>query len=245
MRTVLILAVIVFSGPLVAQEKLDPAQTYSACAGCHGHPDSRIGGDDLWIGRIATTACVQPPGPKGLPLRDALIAFLREGEWDRPVTETAERAASDGEGTVRLGFGDASVLLVPLSDHVSAPMRLVWSDRETKGAARTIRAGRYRIQGYRIGLSDAAGVRWEIWGSGAKGREIVVPAGGEIELSIDRRVRVEANARPNRGKFNIGVQVLGDHKMGVTVVREQERVPANYVIENETSEVSAGTLGYG
>jgi hypothetical protein len=249
MRTLVLFSVLLTAGSLTAQQSPDPAETFSACTGCHGLPDSQIGGDDLWIDRVATTACVQPPGPKSRALREALITYLREGEWTRPATETSARSMGEKEGRVRTGFGDVSVLLLPLSDHVSdhlaAPIRLVWSAGEKGGGTRTLRAGRYRLQGYRIGVTDDKGVRWELWGSGARGRTITVPPGGEVDLALDRRVHVKANAKPHRGKLNVSVQVLGDAKMGATIIRSEDRVPANYQIHLQAETVASGSLGYG
>lgn len=230
-----------------ASRQPDGAKEFRSCSGCHARPDPSIRGDSLWIDRITTTACVQPPAPQGQAKRQSLVQFLRDVRHDHPRTERTPRPTSDGEGTVSLPFSRASVFLVPAdANNELQPVRLLWSEGDAAGSLRSVTAGKYRIQGYRLERTDSSGTRWQVWGSGARGREVIVTEGKQTTIDLDPRVHVAPSARVRDSNLQLGLTVRGDSQMGVTVVRSNDRVPSQFTLLGpDGDQVAEGSLRYG
>lgn len=231
------------SGTATAQ---GPAAMFAGCTHCHGTPDPAVPGDSDWIKRVASTACIVPPAPKSADERAALIAWLNAEERVRPRIERAPRRREEGEGRVASNIARGSVLLGPKGPvgDASVRVRLVWNGETGKRALRNVPAGEWEVKGYRVLLEDDDGVPWQIWGSGHRGRRFSVKAGETFKLDLDLAVRVTARARRARGKLSVGVGVTGDSKMGLTVVKAGDRVPAGYTLVRGDRRRS-GSLEYG
>ncbi len=216
------------------------------CTGCHGTPDPKVPGDELWIERIKTTACVQPAAPKGQKERMALIEWIRGSAFPKPPCVAEASAPKDGEGTVVTAFGRGSVLLWPATEGGSAaPVRLVWTGEKGERRERAVPAGDYVVRNYRVHRTDAQGVAWQIWGSGASGRSVKVVAGETASVALDLAVKVAPQAKPKGKDLQVGLAVTGDSGMGLTVVRAKDRVPATYEILGGGKRLASGDLGYG
>lgn len=223
-----------------------PAALFEGCRACHGMPQPDIAGDDLWIGRVATTACVTPAGPRSAKKRSALMAWLRADARERPHVERTARPPSEGYGTVKPTFAEGSVLLGPAGGvgDDSVTVRLVWNGEKGASALRTVPVGKWEVRGYRMQRTDGDGIRWQIWASGNRGRKVVVTAKKTAVLDLDLRVHVKPRAAVRRGKLSMGVAVTGDSRMGLTVVRGRSRVPASYSLVCEDRAIE-GRLAYG
>jgi len=223
----------------------DSAAVFQACTRCHGTPDPKIAGDDAWIGRVATTACITPADSRSSAKRTALIAWLKGKDPVRPRVVNTARAARTSEGRLRTNIVRGSVLLGPKGNvgDASVRVRLVWSG-EKPAEPRAVPAGEWEVKGYRVVRADDRGVEWQIWGSGAKGRRFVVEAGATSTLDLDLDVHVKARVRKARGKLRIGLGVTGDSDMGLTVVKAGDRVPAAYLLGHGDDRI-AGHLKYG
>ena len=248
LRTSVVLVGLSWLGlPPVEAQSPAPRQAFQSCSHCHGTPDPRVAGDRLWIERIGTTACVQPPAPRAKKQREALIALLTGPGLPRPLVESTSRAMGPGEGSVTLPGGRGSVLLVATRPdghpREHGAVRLVWKAGGQE--PRVLPAGHYRVQGYRFHATDPDGVRWQLWGSGAKGRRIEIRPGENQALSLDRSVHVNATARRARGKLFLGLGVTGDSGLGVTVIRDADRVPARFTILARGEQLAQGALQYG
>lgn len=203
------------------------------CAGCHGMADPGVPGDDLWLLRIRTTACVQPAAPKGMKLRQELIDWFGGKRQERPAREDAARAAGPEEGTIVPGFERGSVLLWPEGDGGERrPVRLVWAGEAKAAPERAVPAGDYVVRNYKIQRADAAGTEWQIWGSGAAGRKVRIDAGSRATLDLDLSVHVKPMAMDKGRQVQLGLGVTGDSGLGLTVIRGQDRVPATAVIRD-------------
>lgn len=238
----LVAALSLMTPSAAAQGDQQTAAIFNRCVGCHGMPDTSLEGDRLWVKRIATTACVQPPAPRAMKKRGALMSWLRSAEASRPPREEGARAARKGEGLVTSSIEAGSILLVP-QDHQDGlgAVRLVWTGGKK---ARAVRAGRYVVRNYKIFRKDDKGVLWQTWASG-KGREVTVTTGKSTKIDLDLRVHITTQARQRKGKLSVGVQVRGDSRMGLTVIHAGDRVPALYVIEGADGALSNGSLKYG
>lgn len=237
----------IISSLVSAQETTQrPAAVFEGCQSCHGMPQVDIPGDDLWIGRVATTACVVPAGPKSSAKRSALMEWLRADTPPRPRIERGARPSAGDEGTVASNITKGSVLLAPAGGvgDATVMVRLVWNGEQGEAAVRSVPAGDWEVRGYRVQRVAKDGTPWQIWGSGRGGKKIAVRAGATTKVTFDQRVHVKARAASRRGKMSVGVSVTGDSRMGVSVVRRGDRVPATYALVCGES-VTIGSLAYG
>lgn len=234
---------LICSAPAASQ---DSALLFEGCTQCHGTPDPAVAGDLAWIGRVATTACVTPAGAKSAAKRTALMAWLNGKERVRPQVQSTARPPAANEGAVRSNIVRGSILLGPKGNvgDASVRVRLVWNGEKPDHAVRAVPAGDWEVKGYRVVRKDAQGVEWQIWGSGAKGRRLVVRAGETTTIDLDLAVHVKSRARKMRGKLSIGVGVTGDSKMGLTVVKAGDRVAAGFLL-GRGDQMRVGALEYG
>jgi hypothetical protein len=162
----------------------------------------------------------------------------------RPIRIASPAAAKAGEGIVLADLGRGSVLLVPERDGVGAH-RLVWGEKDAKDRQRAVPAGTWYVRNYKVIRTDELGVEWQVWGSLAKGRKVIVPESGQVSLEFDLAVHVAPQAKEHHGKLQIGIGVKGDSGMGLTVLRKGDRVPATYAIRRQGARLISGSLNYG
>ncbi len=250
-RIVFVASCLLSTGAVYSQDsrpaKIDARAEFQPCTTCHGRPDPELSSDQLWIDRVSETTCVQPLGKKSAPLRGALRAYLL-GKDDVPKRESTVRDAAAGEGQIALSEPEnLSVLLTPIaSDGKSAtPIRLVWKAEDGK-AARTLPAGRYRVQHYAITRRDTQGTEWQLWGSGAKGRTIVVAAAEEpTRLNFNPGVRLASTAMWTDVGLQVGLAPTGDGGMGVTIMRAGKRIKTKYRLLGTEGVTAKGPMSYG
>ena len=222
--------------------KTDGRQAFEVCTTCHGRPDPALRSGTLWIGRVQETACVQPLGPKSDRLRKALQDYLMSTH-DVPGQEAEARDAGTEEGLISLGHSEViSVLLTPASG--GSPVRLVWA-RNQGSESRALPAGKYRVQQYAVTRRDRGKLEWQLWASGAKGRTIEVKRGERTKLELDPRVNIRSMARFTKRGLQVTIAPTGDHHMGVTIVKNGTRVPAEYQLVGPTKALATGALSYG
>ena len=243
------LATVVFllCAMISAQESApSPASVFANCQSCHGMPQVDVPGDDLWIDRVATTACVVPAGDKSAGKRSALMAWLRADARERPRVERRARPWAEGEGVVASNIAQGSLLLGPAGGvgDGSVMIRLVWSGEKGAAASRAVPVGDWEVRGYRVQRVADDGTPWQIWGSGRGGQKLTVRAGEATEVVLDQRVHVKPRATARRGQLSVGVSVSGDSRMGLSVIRRGDRVPATYALI-DGDRVTTGGLAYG
>ena len=248
MRTICTMVALVFLSSMsqtAAQHQKSAEAIFRRCSACHGTPDASLAGDRVWIGRIATTACVLPLAPKVAARREGLIEWLRGPRVHRPAVERKARKAARGEGLVSARLGQCSVLLVPAeASDSAAPVRLVFDDKPASEATRALAAGRWVVRNYKVFRTDQSGRAWQIWASG-KGQEIRVMKGKKPPLELDLRVHLRTNVRLRGGKLRVGIGVTGDKGMGLTVIAAGDRVPATYVLKGRGKDLASGSMKYG
>ena len=247
MRLCLLLFFVSAVLPVFGQNRpTDVTASFGACANCHGVPDSRVSSDNLWISRIASTACVMPLAPKSNKKRHALMKFLRGTTPQRPLLENSARAPRKGEGQVRVPFARGVVLLVPVGKSMGQSVRLAWDPKSKSDSKslRSIAAGKYQVRNYKIQLLDENGEEWQLWASG-QGRTVEVVAGKTAILNIDTGVEVKTTIRARRNKVRLGVAVKGDRGMGATVIHKKERVSARCSLESAEKSNVKSDMAYG
>ncbi len=246
MRAKLVVTAVLLSGVLADVSAQEPAALFRGCTKCHGVPDPAVAGDTLWVGRVATTACVTPAGEGSRAKRGALIEWLRSDSRQRPSVEAAARTLPDEHGAVVANFKRGSVLLGPPGGAGEAAdlIRLVWNGESGDAARRAVPAGTWQVRGYRVIRAGANRTEWQTWGSGRGGRRITVSAGATTRLDLELRVHLKARAGQRRGRLSVGVGVTGDSGMGLSVVRGGDRVPATYKLVGGDRAVT-GQLAYG
>lgn len=249
MRLCLLLFFVSAVLPVFGQNRpADVAASFGACANCHGVPDSRVSADNLWIRRIASTACVMPLAPKSNKKRHALMKFLRGTTPQRPLLENAARAPRKGEGQVRVPFARGVVLLVPVDKSSGQSVRLAWnpkSNSKSKSKSlRSIAAGKYQVRNYKIQRLDENGEEWQLWASG-QGRTVDIIAGKTAILNIDTGVELKTTIRARRNKVRLGVSVMGDRGMGATVIHKKERVSARCSLDSAEKSNVKSDMAYG
>jgi len=227
--------------------QVDAPAVFGRCARCHGMPDTAVVGDTEWIGRIASTACVQPAGAAGQPTRKGLMEWLGSKSPDRPVVVGSRTQPKAHEGLVRCSVSHGSVLLVPAGGggEVVDQVRLVFSGERGAAALRAMGEGEWMVRNYRVHRQDDRGRKWQLWGSGARGRRIQVKRGETVRLDLDLAVTVKPMAKPSKKGLRVGLGVSGDSRMGVTVIREGDRVPARYVVGQGDRVLTSGSMAYG
>lgn len=238
----LILVTLAMSALLCAQQP--PERLWSSCQSCHVQPDAAIAGDQSWLERLKSTACIQPGPAKSAALRSTLKSWLLSAERVRPRRIESTLPAQADEGTLAVPFAEGSLWIVPADATTPlVPLRLVWS--AASGGARAIPAGKWRVSAYRLRQRDAEGTEWQLWASGGAGREFAVQAGQESKLEVDQSVTTRLDWSMKGQDLRIGVNVRGDSDMGATIVRGGERVPMRFVVRDGVSTAVAGDLDYG
>ncbi len=204
--------------------RVDRAVGFRGCANCHGIPDSGLASDELWIKRIATTACVTPAPPSSNGMRKELMDYLRSKNLRRPQLESQSRTPTRNEGQLSVSFDQGILLLMPVDKSGPNPVRLVWGKTD-KDAKRTLAAGKYQVQNYKIRRQGKNGKKWELWASGS-GKTLAIEAGATTRLKLEDGVELKTTLRTRRNRMRAAVAVTADSGMGATLIRDGKRVPA-------------------
>lgn len=171
------------------------------------------------------------------------MAYLSGADAKPAPRADAATARRDGDGSLTAPFTAGSVLLVP-EKHGSAPgpVRLVFAK---KGEAVPVPAGRYTVRNYSIETRHKDEF-WALSASGPDGRAVEVKAGAAAALEIDPRVQLTVRAMPHGKAIHVGLMVQGDSKMGLSVIRGDDRVKPSYKLAgSDGSTVAEGPLTYG
>jgi len=169
-----------------------------------------------------------------------MIGFLTSKKRHHPAVVARNKSPLKGEGQVRANIVEGSILLIGRRDDLK-PVRLVFDGNEGETSAlRSIAPGPYVVRGYRILRTDKNGVKWQLWGSGARGQKITVEQGKVVDLKMDVRVHVKTTARARGNVMQLGVGPTGDHHMGVTIIKDGHRIAASALIGDQVVKLAYG-----
>lgn len=155
-----------------------------------------------------------------------------------PIT-TAPRELARDMAALTPSFERGALLLAAADGR---RFRLSWEEGAGADRRRALPAGAYTLVGYRIVAADAGGRLWHVSASGAKLRELDLPAGTERTLAIDPTIRIMK--RVAGGELQVTVQ--GDDKAGLTIYREGKRIPLGFELSGaDGARRGAGQVRYG
>jgi hypothetical protein len=211
-------------------------------------PDERVSGDTLWIGRIATTRCIQPPPPASSSERQLLMAWLKAAARERPVLVHASAEATPEAARIQVNMVEGSLLLVPVpvpggGEDPRQPQRLVFQKR-TPGA-HSVPAGRWRVAGYRRQQLAEDQTLWQAWAAGRHGRVLELKQGEVFALHLDEHVGARVQWSIKGERFQGSVAVTGDSGLGLSLMAGKERVPARMVLKKGATVLDAVPLDWG
>jgi len=147
-------------------------------------------------------------------------------------------AADAGGGRVTSSLKEGSILLAgPKGDVV-----LVWRGREE---ARSLAPGTYRLRTTRVGRTDGK-AWWLLSSTGAPGRALEVKEGGEVAIEVGDTVHFDAKVKRAGDRLQLGFTIQGRDGRGLSVYRNDRRVPVTYeVLDAAGAVLAAGTMTYG
>ncbi len=153
------------------------------------------------------------------------------------------------------GFDEGSLFLSDDRDH---HFRLYWGEQKpndstasavtkTDERLRALPAGKYTLTEYRIVRRDSQGRRWFIAANSVKGiRQLVVHAGQKQRVELSDVIHMQCSTRPGKMGVMIGAAILGEGRSGLSIYREDRRIPMHYVVRNGQGEIlAAGPMRYG
>lgn len=137
-----------------------------------------------------------------------------------------------GEAKITASFAEGTAVL---AGH-DGEMTLVW---DRKSPAPAIPPGKYRIRTTRIVRDN-----WIISSAGAP--EPSLDVNEKAELKIDETVRFDGHAKREGTRLQLGFSIKGADGRGLTVYKDDVRVPVTYKVLAKDGEVLAqGTMNYG
>ncbi len=163
-------------------------------------------------------------------------------EAQKPPPRAPEKR--EGSGRVTASFETGSAVLSGPDGEVT----LAWDAKTTEYA---LASGKYRIRTTRIVREN-----WLISSAGAPEPSLTVPLcarpAGHFDvaetarLTIDETVRFEGHAKRNGKKLQLGFSISASDRRGLTVYKDDKRVPVTYKVLAKDGEVLAeGTMTYG
>ena len=153
----------------------------------------------------------------------------------RRVDKATEVAA--GFGRVTANFEAGSIVLAGPDGDVT----LVWR----KGGARALPAGTYRVRTTRV-EREKGGVHWFLSSTSPPREGITVKARRTVRLEVDQAVHFEPRIRRKGDRVQLGFTIKAADGRGLSVYRNDRRVPVTYSVLSKKGEVLAsGTMNFG
>lgn len=168
-----------------------------------------------------------------------MIEYLRGKPLELPKTIAAKTPPTEDEGTVTSNITDGELLLV---DESGKGFRLVWSTSgESVSQPRALPAGEYQLRNYRI-ERDHKGTSWHISATALAIQKLEVLSGENLEVTIDPRIMISSTVSASMG----GMRIAGDHGAGLSIYREEKRIPVEYeLVDNHGATRAKGAMNYG
>ncbi len=121
---------------------------------------------------------------------------------------------------------------------------LVWK-RGEKDRARGLPPGSYRLRTVRVEREEK-GRHWFVSTTGPAGEPLALEAGKTRRIEVPGEVRFHAMAKRKGREISLGFDVKGPDGRGLSVYRDDRRVPVLYrVLDAKGDEVASGTMNYG
>lgn len=151
-------------------------------------------------------------------------------EAQKPPPRAPE--SREGSGRVTASFAEGSAVLAGPDGEVT----LAWDAKTTEYA---LAPGKYRVRTTRIVREN-----WIISSAGTPEPSLTVKEGAE--LKVDETVRFQCHAKRQGGKLQLGFGIKGTDGRGLTVYKDDKRVPVTFKVLAKDGEVLAeGTMNYG
>ena len=168
-----------------------------------------------------------------------MIEYLKGKPLELPTSVTTDELMTKGQGTVTSNIRNGELLLV---DESGKSFRISWSPSDTSDVQpRALPAGKYKLRNYRI-VEHQKKTAWHISATAPAIQKLEVRPGKNLEVKIDPRITVSSKVTGRMG----GMNIVGDHGAGLSIYREEKRIPIEYRLVDSYGETLAqGAMNYG
>ncbi|MFT5287551.1 MAG: hypothetical protein ACI8TQ_003739 [Planctomycetota bacterium] len=170
----------------------------------------------------------------------ALLEYLKSTPLPLPESATSTpRAGRVQPGTVTPSFKRGELFL---TNAHGKSFRLAWNgDEAEQQRALALPPGEYSLSTYRI-VREQDGELWHISATRPAMTKVQVRAGNNTRVQINESIKLHSSFRGTHATMSI----KGDNGAGLSIYRQEHRIPIGYRVRSESGEVIAsGKMRYG